>query len=257
MLKITRKDSLRASQISVEKDFFRTSKDQTFFAHKKSVVSPHPKIMSPFNSLKSQNHDFLLETLLQKSSNAFIEDLNLILSKIESEQIKISKTLFRKIVKNLEIIKPAISNFPVLKKVPLFPERTIVLTTAFLEEQKQIAIKNLVSENFDDILSGNKQSFLKNQKLTKKIQNLFQKEMLFEHSFSLLLDDEIDVNQLLFCAFEKIQSENYVPSPNCSKFVDGHFEYEDTVRMEPSKLWKDKNRASQFKIQINDVPEND
>ena len=95
---------------------------------------------------------------------------------------------------------------------------------SFLDQQKPIALKNLVNEKFDEIVSPKNHGNNFCEKVAQRIQKLFQKEMLFETSLNLLADDEIDVNQLLYSAFEKIQSENCVVQSDQLRFLDGYFE---------------------------------
>jgi hypothetical protein len=142
------------------------------------------------------------------------------------------------------------------KSIAVFEKRG-QMTMRYLEEMRCKALKNLVNEEFDDVLGENDKKLGKNQAeiVSDTIQRLFQKELLFEQSLNLLTEDEVDINQLLFCAFERIQSENYCPPANKSILLDGHFEYPDQLQMPTSRWLKDKRVAKEFKLDMNEIQE--
>ncbi len=79
--------------------------------------------------------------------------------------------------------------------------------------------------------------------LEEKMVLLFQKELLLENLLSVLDTNEIDINTILYSAFESIQSENYMPKTGQSLIEDGYFVLKDKVKhppkaKEPSSLLK-------------------
>ncbi len=60
--------------------------------------------------------------------------------------------------------------------------------------------------------------------------NLFQKEILLEGLLSVLEQNKIDVNQLLYTTFESIQSDNYIPISEDKSLLEGYFRLEDKIK---------------------------
>ena len=256
MKSIHSKDSFHSKFKTLEKDFFRVTNEQGFLNNKKSTFVVEKRSVNVEEKPIPKNHDFIFDKILESKSSASVADQIIqVTSKIPFDLIKISKQVFLKLIKRVESHRINSIDLPLLKKQSIPQPKLPLLSLNFLDEQKAIAIKNLVNEKFDEVVSKKKESLDKITKITEKIQKLFQKEMLFEHSLTLLAEDEIDVNQLLYCAFEKIQSENYVAPSDQIRFLDGYFEYEDQLHMPVSRVWRDKNRASQFKIDLTEMVE--
>ena len=53
--------------------------------------------------------------------------------------------------------------------------------------------------------------------------------MLLENMLQVLDQNKIDVNQILYSAFENIQCENYIPQTGNSLIEDGYFQLEDKI----------------------------
>ena len=247
------------SQIKKEQEMSNPSnmsKDIHLFMSKKHPLNHESdKENSRPTILNSVDHIFeccLKSPLTESKKN----DLKLSLHKIKAANIVMSKELIIKLIDKLEtkkdITEDSMKNF---KKTFHQMTKKNQITMVYLNEMKTEAMKNLINERFDDVMTENDTKDKNYNEVNDTVQKLFQKEMLFENSLKLLSQDEIDINQLLFCAFEKIQSENYCPPTGQSRFIDGYFEFSDQLKMPTSRWRKDKKKVKEFKLEFEKIDE--
>ena len=119
-----------------------------------------------------------------------------------------------------------------------------------LDRLSQKAVKMLVDETFDD-------KNIDTDKSSKdRVIVLFQKEKLLESILSILSADDVDVNGLLFSAFEKAQCENYSPPTDRTILQSGSFRYSDQVQFPDSKWKKSPRLAKELKLDLKNLEVN-
>lgn len=204
------------------------------------------------------SHDSLVQGFLaEKSSKQSIESLKKSISKLKGEQITISKESLLGLIDRMASSRSQTDDTIAFKKSISVFEKKPQLTLSYLEDMKNAGLRNLVNEKFDDVLGSSEKGTSKGRpdKVSEAIQKLFQKEMLFEQCLNLLTEDEVDINQLLFCAFERIQSENYCPPTGQSVLLDGYFEFADQLQMPTTHWLRNKSTAKEFRLNIDDIRE--
>lgn len=198
----------------------------------------------------NSNDSILRVYLNEKPTKKTTEDLKKSISKLKSTHLTFSKESILELIEKIKIQNEAIEESGNSKLKLTQKEIKNDVNQEFLDLIKTRALKNLVNEQFDEVVNFNAKSIKDSDKTGEIVQRLFQKEMLFEQSLNLLSEDDVDINQLLFCAFERIQSENYCPPSGQSRFLDGHFEFADQLKMPTSKWLKDKKKAKEFQLKF-------
>ena len=106
---------------------------------------------------------------------------------------------------------------------------------------EQFGAKDLDSEK-DDELSAE-----------SRLVVLFQKEILLENMLGFLAGDGVDVNALLFNAFEKVQCENYCPPSGEELETKGSFRFPDALKLPASKWRKSPSLAKELRLKLESV----
>ena len=104
-----------------------------------------------------------------------------------------------------------------------------------LKNCQQTALRQLVKEEFNLQSSKDLNNIKGSVEAEQFLVLLFQKELLLENLLTVLEQNKIDVNSLLYSAFENIQCENYIPKTGQSLLQEGYFELEDKVAHPPQK----------------------
>lgn len=204
------------------------------------------------------SHDSLVQGFLNdKCTRQSIESLKKAVYKSKGEQISISKDSLLGLIDRLVSCRSPTDEPTAFKKSLSVLEKKPQLTLGYLEDMKNAGLRNLVNEKFDEVLGNSQKGASKGRpdRVSEAIQKLFQKEMLFEQCLNLLTEDEVDINQLLFCAFERIQSDNYCPPTGQSVLLDGYFEFDDQLQMPTTHWLRNKSTAKEFRLNIDDIRE--
>jgi hypothetical protein len=185
-----------------------------------------------------------------------LEEFTGLVGSLPADTIRLSKNALLRLVRKLckQNIPP--ESTPLKKNASPFLEKAFPVSLDFLENQKNIALKNLINEKFESSF-GDNQTPKGGRGAAQTIQKLFQKEALFEQSLNLLAEDNVDLNQLLFCAFERIQSENFDVPKEAARLLDGDFQFEDRLQMPRSKWLSDSQTAQQMRIELGSLTVNE
>ena len=176
----------------------------------------------------NSNENLLVSFLQTPASQSNIENLKTSLIKQKSSTLILSKNTLLKVIDKINAQKDSLEESVSVKKSIKLLEKNNVLNENYLMKMKTLALKNLVNENFDEVMRDSEKTRSEFDKVGETIRKLFQKEILFEQSLNLLADDDVDINQLLFCAFEKIQSDNYsIPTGQSRSPPDGFTRWVD------------------------------
>lgn len=195
--------------------------------------------------------------LSEKPSKQTLDKLKADLGRSKAATVTLTKDSLLHLLEKLTLKKDPADEVLAPKKSLASAEKRPQMSMAFLEDMRSKALKNLVNEKFDEVLAPDTRpaTRTKSEAVSETVQRLFQKELLFEQALNLLTEDEVDINQLLFCAFERIQSENYCPPTGESVLLDGPFEFGDQLRMPTSRWRKDKRAAREFRLNIEGIQE--
>ena len=226
------------------------SKDKGSLFSKKGNQTKETEKENCLPSQINSNDSILRVYLSEKQTKQTTEDLKKSISKLKTTHLTFSKESVLELIEKIKIKNEAIEESGNSKWKLTQKEKKNGVNQEFLDLTKTLALKNLVNEQFDEVVNFNAKSIKDSDKIGEIVQRLFQKEMLFEQSLNLLSEDDVDINQLLFCAFERIQSENYCPPSDQNIFLDGHFEFADQLKMPTSKWLKDKKKAREFRLKF-------
>ena len=214
-------------------------------------------------SLKAEHNvttDEIFKSLLdpKKPKKLEVKQINRTLENVKGTHITLSKKTFMEIMKNYnKMVKKDKPDED--KQNGIFAVKTIkshvkplssILDKNKTEELKNKALKDLLDENFD---ASSKRDIKSNATSEETLIKLYQKELLFEQVLNSLTEDGIDINTLLYSAFEKLQSDNYITPSNTTFIEDGYFVLEDKVKL-PTPKWKKQSfLRNELKINLSKV----
>ena len=200
------------------------------------------------------SHDTIIDNFInQKRNNQELEEFKVSIINLRSKMIVLSKDTMLKLIDRMKFLDDSNDKIRRLNKIISEMEEKSKLTMRNLNEIKLEALKDLINEKFDEFVHDQNGKEKNTDEVRDSLKKLFQKEMLLEQSLNLLTEDNVDINQLLFCAFERIQSENYYPPTGESRFLDGHFEFGDQLKMPTSRWMKDKQKSKEFKLKLEHI----
>ena len=220
------------------------------------------QLKKPAN-LKAEHNvttDEIFKDLLdpKKPKKLEAKQINKTLENIKGTHITLSKKTFMEIMK--KYTKPAKKEKPDENKQNCVSAVKTIKSHAKplsglidknkTEELKKKALKKLLDENFD---ASSNRDIKSNTTVEETLVKLYQKELLFEQVLSLLTEDGIDINTLLYSAFEKLQSDNYIPPSNTTFIEDGHFVLEDKVKLPTPKWKKESFLRNELKINLSKI----
>ena len=219
------------------------------------------KTPNPKSECASTNDD-AFKTLLEnrRTKRVDVKHVAKTLDSIKGDSVTVTKKTFvdvvRKCTKSVKRAKPEESRMNVLTTLKSMKAHTnsrplnVSLEKGHIDEIKKNALKNLLDEKFDSTTGrGNKDASTVEDALT----TLYQKEMLFEQVLNLLSEDSVDINALLFSAFEKLQSDNYIPPTSSTFMEDGYFVLEDKVKLPTPKWKKEVQLRNELKINLSKI----
>ena len=237
-------------------------KNKLFNKRKGSLKYIKPKSILNFKQKssirKTINHDEIFKNFLNSKITKKKKPIKLI-KKIKEPRITISKKIFTKLIKNFKnktktkktektkksskSLKPKKTVNKNKKKTTLIMQKINTRQThknppnlpTKLSSLKKRAIKNLINENFNLKSSSKITENSTPKQIDKNLIILFQKELILENLLKVLDNSKIDITDILYTAFENIQSEYYFPKSNESLVKDGYFVLEDVVKHPPRK----------------------
>ena len=138
--------------------------------------------------------------------------------------------------------------FPREELAGLFEQLKTGISNKQLDRLSEKAMKLFINEQFGAKESENSPE--------DRITVLFQKEILLENILALLASDNVDVNALLFSAFEKAQCEHYAPPTDESIVSSGSFRFPDAMKL-PTPRWKKSSQlVKELKLELKDLGNN-
>ena len=217
--------------------------------------TPNPK--SDHATLNDEAFKTLLEN--RRTKRVDVKHIVKTLDGIKGDNVTVTKKTFvevmRKCTKSVKREKAddtRINVLTTLKSIKQHNNRplNVSLEKTHIDEIKKNALKNLLDEKFDSTTGrGNKDANTVEDALT----TLYQKELLFEQVLNLLSEDSVDINALLFSAFEKLQSDNYIPPTSSTFMEDGYFVLEDKVKLPTPKWKKEVQLRNELKINLSKI----
>lgn len=236
-----------------------TNKKENIFNNRKFSMK-YVKNMKLKNEKIKKNHDsYFLKLISENEEKKLTPEKTIEFTKtLKTSKIILSKNILIKLLKkfekknnqsatNSELFSHTNKNkffhskLKIKKKID-FGQR--------LKEIRQKAIKALVNEKFDLKSSSELEDFSSKENIDKKLSLLFQKELLLENLLNVLDSNKIDVTNILYTAFENIQSENYIPKTGKSLIKDGYFVLEDKIKHPPKKKLLSSDIKKHLKIDL-------
>lgn len=231
-----------------------------FLNQKRKSTLGLKKTPNPKNEAPSSN-DEIFKSLLENRRTKRIEVKHIAktLDGIKGNSVTMAKKTFVEVVKKCQK--------STIKKEKTDENRVNVLTTvksaknngrslhiplekSSIEEMKKMALKNLLDEKFDSTTGRAKKD---TSNVEDALTTLYQKEILFEQVLNLLSEDSVDINALLYSAFEKLQSDNYIPPSDTTFMEDGYFMLEDKVKLPTPKWKKESLLRNELKINLSKI----
>ena len=237
-----------------------TNTKENMFKNRKCSMKYVKNMKLKNEKIKLKNHDsFFLKLLNENKEKKLTPEKTIEFTKnLKSSNIVLSKNILLKLLKNFEKKRSQSSSNSELffnsKKNKIYHSKLkIKKKVDFGERLKEIrrkAIKALVNEKFDLKSSSELDDFSSKENVDKKLSLLFQKELLLENLLNVLDSNKIDVTNILYTAFENIQSENYIPKTGKSLIKDGYFILEDKIRHPPKKKILNSDVKKNLKIDL-------
>ena len=199
--------------------------------------------------------------------------LSLGIKELEKDAVLISKEVLGRLLQNLQttdqnerklgqrkttLLIPANSNETKVKNFQIKEqkfsqkrnsvEKVNHASQLILANLKKKAKKELTKERFYD-LPADKSTAMDAKELRRGFLSLLQKDLLFEQVLNLLSEEDVDINDLLFAAFQKIQnSSKKSPDSEEASENEEYFEFESKLQM-PTPSWrKNKSIGEELKL---------
>ena len=248
-------NSCHPSDLKSSLNHFHETAKLGFLDHKRQSENALKLKNSMKNDLKRTDDELFKSLLDQKKPKELnLKNITKTLTSVKKKNVVVSRKLLEKLFKafakslkkqKLGSLKENLQNNTKNNS----KKAKLVVNKDRLEGLRMTALKNLLNEKFNEGSSKGK----KTESFDEQVITLFQKEMLFEQVLSILSEDEVDINALLFSAFEKIQSENYIPPTNNSLAENGYFVLEDKLKL-PTPKWKKETRIrNELKINLSGI----